>query len=271
MKPSLNVLLIHGAWAGSWVWDELQPRLQALGYATCAVDLPGNGQDQTPPEQVSLDLYLQHLQARIASARSTTSSDAPWVVIAHSGAGVIATALAEAMPERIAGLVYIAGMMLPSGMGFAELIRRLQHQHPQVAGIGPYLLWNTERTQSRVPPIAAREIFFQDMNDESAMAAAVRLSAQPEGGRALVAEWSAERAGQIPRLYIEATLDRSVVLPLQRAMQELVPGAHIESLISGHAPQVSMPDAVISALEPFLHGLAPEPGAFLPGMGGIGK
>lgn len=271
MKPSLNVLLIHGAWAGSWVWDELQPRLQALGYATCAVDLPGNGQDQTPLEQVSLDLYLQYLQARIASARSTTSSDAPWVVIAHSGAGVIATALAEAMPERIAGLVYIAGMMLPSGMGFAELIRRLQHQHPQVAGIGPYLLWNTERTQSRVPPIAAREIFFQDMNDESAMAAAVRLSAQPESGRALVAEWSAERAGRIPRLYIEATLDRSVVLPLQRAMQELVPGAHIESLISGHAPQVSMPDAVISALEPFLHGLAPEPGAFLPGMAGIGK
>jgi len=248
----MNLMLIHGAWAGSWVWQKLQARLEPLGYVTCAVDLPGNGCDNTPAEDVNLDLYIQHVTSQMDKQAG------PWVVISHSGAGVIATALAEAMPERVLGVVYIAGMMLPSEMGFADLIQRLQKQYPEVAGIGPHLLWNASGTLSRVPPIAAREIFFQDLNDEEAMSAAGRLTAQPEGGRALVASWTQERAGSVPRLYIEATLDRSVVLPLQRAMQEAVPGAQIESLVSGHAPQVSMPDDVMRVLEPFLRGLSHE-------------
>jgi pimeloyl-ACP methyl ester carboxylesterase len=250
MSKPMNILLIHGAWAGSWVWDKLQPRLQSLGYSTCAVDLPGNGRDDTPAEQVTLDLYVQYAQERIEK------EEGPWIIISHSGAGVLATAIGEALPERIAGIVYIAGMMLPSGIGFSDLINRLKDQYPEVAGIGPHLLWNSEKTLSQVPPSAAREIFFQDLNDEEAVSAAERLTAQPEGGRSMVAQWTAERVGKIPRLYIEATLDQSVVLPLQRAMQEDIPDAHVESLVSGHAPQVSMPDEVIRVLTPFLRNLS---------------
>ena len=29
---SRNVILIHGAWAGGWVWDELLPALREAGY-----------------------------------------------------------------------------------------------------------------------------------------------------------------------------------------------------------------------------------------------
>ena len=51
------------------------------------------------------------------------------------------------------------------------------------------------------------------------MAAAQRFCSQPEGTRALVANWTAERFGRLPRLYVEATEDRSVVLAVQRKMQ----------------------------------------------------
>ena len=43
------VILIHGAWQGSWVWARFTPYLEAAGLAAHAVDLPGNGVDGTDP------------------------------------------------------------------------------------------------------------------------------------------------------------------------------------------------------------------------------
>ena len=95
------------------------------------------------------------------------------------------------------------------------------------------------------------EIFLQDLPREQAMAAAQRFCSQPEGTRALVSEWTAERFGRLPRLYVEATEDRSVVLAAQRKMQALVPGAQVVSLACGHVPQVVQTAAVAEALLAF--------------------
>jgi len=67
----------------------------------------------------------------------------------------------------------------------------------------------------------------------------------------LIPTWSPERFGRLPRLYVEAKKDRSVVLPVQRRMQQLVPGAEVVSLDTGHVPQVAAPEAVASALAAF--------------------
>jgi pimeloyl-ACP methyl ester carboxylesterase len=42
--------------------------------------------------------------------------------VGHSGGGLTASQVAELVPERVAALVYLVGMMLPSGMTFADLI-----------------------------------------------------------------------------------------------------------------------------------------------------
>ena len=63
---------------------------------------------------------------------------------------------------------------------------------------------------------------------------------------------TAERYGRIPRLYIETLDDRSVILPVQRAMQVLAPGASVVSLPTGHAPQLSAPARLAEAIIPFL-------------------
>ena len=34
------VVLIHGAWQGSWAWDAFVPLLEAHGLEVVAVDLP---------------------------------------------------------------------------------------------------------------------------------------------------------------------------------------------------------------------------------------
>jgi len=71
--------------------------------------------------------------------------------------------------------------------------------------------------------------------------------------------WTPERFGSIPRLYVEATLDRSVPLVTQRAMQDRVPGARVVTLDSDHAPQLSAREALVAALVDFCAVVGPRP------------
>ncbi|RRV70147.1 alpha/beta fold hydrolase [Stutzerimonas stutzeri] len=238
-----DVVLIHGAWAGSWVWDSLQDGLRDAGHRPRAVDLPGNGSDATPLAEVSLQRYVEHVGALIETLSG------PIHLVAHSGGGITATAVAERYAERIAGVTYVAGMMLPSGMGFGELCAELAPDFPEVSGIGPYL--EAAPGGSRVPGDAACALFFHDAPAQAAIAAARRLTVQPNGGRDVAAQWTAARFGRLPRLYIEATQDRSVLPRVQQRMQQLVPGAEHVRLDCGHAPQLAMPDALLAALLDF--------------------
>ena len=242
------LVLIHGAWQGSWSFAVLTPFLEAAGFAVHAVDLPGNGSDATPPEAVSLDLYVAHVVAEIARLGR------PVALVAHSGGGVIASQVAETVPDMVTRIVYIAGMMLPDGMGFSDLIADLLADYPEVSGIGPHLDWSADRLTSRVPEAAALAFFFDDCPPAAARAAARALTPQPEGGRAVRPHLTAARFGRVPRLYVEARADRSVVPILQRRMQALVPGAAIASLPTGHAPQVAAPRLLAETLLPFLSG-----------------
>lgn len=244
------VVLIHGAWAGAWVWDRLVPLLEAADLQTAAVDLPGSGVDPTPATRVSLELCVARVGERLSRLDGRVS------LVAHSGGGVIASAVAEAMPDRIARIAYVAGMMLPDGMSFASLVDSMRREHPEAVGIGPHLVWSVDGLVSRVPEKAAVKVFFHDCPAQAARAAARRLSPQAERGRALIAQLTAERFGRVPRLYVEAQDDRTVIHAVQRRMCELVPGAKRITMSTGHAPQLSAPRRLADALLPFLR----EPG-----------
>lgn len=242
------VLLIHGAWQGSWAFAALLPLLQAAGLRPVAVDLPGNGADGRQPETASLEAYLNHLGHVLEAV------DGPVSVVGHSGGGIVATALAERWPDRVARLAYIAGMMLPPAMTFADLLRRERASDRALVGIGTHLTWPKPGLVSAVPPEAGARIFLNDLPHASAIKLARKLTPQGENGRSIAANWTAERFGRVPRLYVECLRDLSVAHEFQRRMQEMVPGAWRISLNTGHAPQASAPGKLAAALIPWLRG-----------------
>lgn len=243
-----SVILIHGAWQGSWVWARLVPYLEGAGLRTIPVDLPGNGADGSSPESASLARYVEHVGAIIAA---TTS---PVALVGHSGGGVVATAVAERFRERVERVAYIAGMMLPPGMGFGDVLNDMKAAETGLLGIGPHLVWSDDRRVSSVPTEAAADIFLNDVPRDEALRLAGGLTPQGEGGRAISTTWTPGRFGTVPRLYVECADDRSVLLPVQRRMQELVPGAARVTLDAGHAPHVSQPARLAEVLVPFLKG-----------------
>lgn len=247
---SRHIVLIHGAWQGSWAFDAWAPSLRASGWNVHAVDLPGNGWGPQADAPANLDSYCDAVVAVIEAI------GAPVVLLGHSGGGITASQVAERIPERLQALVYLAGMMLPSGMTFIELIQQCQAAQPEqdFAGISRHLSFSADGRSSTVAPAGALETFLHDCPPEAAQRAASLLRPQPESGRDLRPQLSAARYGRVPRLYIEALLDRSVTLPLQRAMQRLSPGAQVLSLACGHVPQLACPQALTELLD---HALAP--------------
>ncbi|WP_420390325.1 alpha/beta fold hydrolase [Marinobacter sp.] len=245
-EQTTTAVLIHGAWAGGWVWETITPYLKEQGFNVMAPDLPGCGSRLGNPADASLSQCVDDLEKMLQKV------EGPLLLVGHSGGGAVATQLAEAIPERVIGVAYLAGMMLPSGTGFGQIVSDMLEQYPEASGIGPFLTWEDNGQVSRVPADAIRQIFLQDVSESIAEQAIPRFNPQAEGSRMLVPHWTDARFGKLPRLYIEARQDRSVILPVQRRMQQLVPGASIVSLDTGHVPQVAAPGCVALALAEFV-------------------
>ncbi len=225
-----RLVFIHGAWAGPWVWNAVIEPLENAGIEPHAVTLPGVGH-WAPEEEVELGDLVSSVLDQIADLDGTL------VLAGHSGGGIVATQVAELIPDRIAGVAYVAGMMLPPGMSYRDLCAGLGFHQP--VGVGPYLELTADGRGSVVPPEVAASIFFHLAEPESAITAARRLVPQMDTARSIAPTWTAERFGRIPRLYIEALHDRSLPLDVQRRMQQLSPGAEVLALDSDHAPQLS--------------------------------
>ena len=63
-------LLVHGAFHGAWCWQKLVAELEKRGHRAKAIDLPGQGEDQTPLKEVTLDTMVDKIIAEM--------SDLPW-------------------------------------------------------------------------------------------------------------------------------------------------------------------------------------------------
>ncbi len=102
-------LLIHGSWHGAWCWYKITARLEAAGHTVIVPDLPSHGRDWTPPGQLTMQDYVDTV-TRILDAAAE-----PVVLVVHSRNGIVAAQAAEARPERIRTLVYLASYLPPIG------------------------------------------------------------------------------------------------------------------------------------------------------------
>ncbi|CUR56829.1 Esterase (fragment) [metagenome] len=173
----------------------------------------------------------------------------PVFLVGHSGGGATVTAAGQRYAHRVTGAVYVAGMMLPSGVGFAQLCGEVTSS---IDGVVPHLRRTRDRLGTTVPREAGAALFFQRAGADDAIAASRRLSPQLDSGLALVPRWTADKFGRIPRLYIEARHDRAVPLTLQRHMQRRSPGASVVTLASDHCPQLSATDRLTDSLVDFM-------------------
>ena len=92
------------------------PLLQEQGHTVTAVDLPGNGNDDTPLAEVTLETYAEYLCGVL------DSQDGPSVLVGHSLGGISISRAAELRPGKVAVLVYLTAVLLQDGETFMSAV-----------------------------------------------------------------------------------------------------------------------------------------------------
>ncbi len=213
-------VLIHGSWHGAWRWYKVVPRLEQAGHTALAIDLPGHGRDWTPPQDVSMQTYVD----RVCGVLDTLPE--PAILVGHSRGGIVISQAAESRPEKIKALVYLAAFLIPNGEAML-----------------PTALSDTESL------IVSNLTLNEEQGWHMLKAEAwTLLTPEPNAPVATPLELTEANFGRVPRTYITCLADRGVSPALQKTMYTRLPCQQVISLNTSHSPFLSAPDELVKHL-----------------------
>lgn len=198
-----RIVLVHGAFAGGWVWEPVRARLNDAGHSTETLDLPGSGADPTPVAEVTLEGYGTRVCEVLAVGE-------PAVLVGQSMGGMAVTQAAALRPDVITRLVYAAAFAPAAGQSLADLVTYPEAADDQVQA---NLVVEGEPPVAILPPAKARDALCNACTEEQASWAVSRLGAQPLavfGMPVSVPEENRAAFEALPRAYILTTRDRAI-------------------------------------------------------------
>jgi pimeloyl-ACP methyl ester carboxylesterase len=217
-----TLCLLHGAWHEPSCWEPLRERLEALGHATAAPDLP-------------LHDPAAGWEQRIAPAvEALEGADEPIVVVVHSQSSALGPLVADKRPVSM--LVYLCPRMgsvePPPGAPepFREGITFPPDRPDGTSAWGPDVA--TEFMYSRLPPEDAREL-----------AQRLRPMAMPPG------EYPLRRHPDVPVALLYASGDEFFEPDFERFMARELLGIDPIELEGGHFPMIEDPSGLATLLD----------------------
>lgn len=233
-----HYVLVHGAWEGSWTWDDTSPALRRRGHMATAIDLPGSHGNEQPIPQVTMASYVQTV------ADAIRPLDHKVILVGHSLAGAVISQVAELMPEKIERLIYVAAFLLKNGETVLEAMQR----DPDGEFL-PELTFSEDQSYATASEETLRTIAFHDVGDEAIRHALPRMAekqaTEPFMANVAVSE---KNFGSVPKTYIRTTIDKITSPALQDAMIVNWDVEAVHVLPSGHFPTLSMPERLADAL-----------------------
>src|SRR5579859_4500318 len=104
-------LLVPGAWHSGRCWERVVPLLESAGHRVFAPSLTGLGDKaHLLSAKVGLDTHVDDVVGLISEEELTDV-----VLVGHSYAGLVISAAANQVPDRIAHLVYLDAMVPEDG------------------------------------------------------------------------------------------------------------------------------------------------------------
>lgn len=234
-----HYLLVHGAWGGAWYWRETLSHLTRAGHRAHAVTLTGCG------ERAHLLTPAIDLETHIADVLGALDAEEMQgcILVVHSYAGMLGTAVADRRPGQIAHLVYVdavlpaPGESWSSGQPAETRAARIAsaERDPQYAFAAP-------------DPTAAFGL-------TGPAADWVRRRQTPHPGHTYTQplDFDPKRVAAVPRTFISCTAPRLPTIDVARARMADPAfwggawngggGVRVVEMATGHDPMVSEPEA----------------------------
>lgn len=234
-------VLVHGAFHGAWCWTKLIPEIEKRGHRAVAFDMPGNGEDRTPHEQVTLEGYAQRIGVALNAEKE------PVVLVGHSLGSMAVSLATERFHDRIHRLVYLAGCVPTDGHSLYTFMESMDHPAETIAPMPPpghpwHGLNNAPNLET------AKDVFYNECSAEDVAFALPRLCTQPNAPRVTPVRLSPERYGRVRRAFIGCTEDRAMA-PFRQKITIAQGGCEPNVLLpTDHSPFLTMPDRLASEL-----------------------
>ena len=111
-------VLVHGMWHGGWCWKKVTPLLRAAGHEVHIVTLSGVG-ERAHLHYPDIDMNT-HIQDVVGVLEYEDLNQV--ILVGHSLSGFMVPAVAERVPERIAHIVNLDGVLPIEGKSFKEIM-----------------------------------------------------------------------------------------------------------------------------------------------------
>ena len=225
-------VLLHGAWHGGWCYARVAARLRAAGHDVFTPTLTGLGERaHLAHPEIGLSTHVTDI---VNVLRYEDLRDV--VLCGHSYGGLVISGAVEAVPDRVAALVFLDAFIPESGQSLQDLIPETQRAHQLAAA---------EANGGYIPPIPAATFGVNDRDRDYVDAQCVP-QALPTFREGLTLTGARERVAH--KTYLRAGTYRSNPFDAARDRVAGTPGWVVESIPSGHDVMLDAPEALAAAL-----------------------
>ena len=111
-------LICHGAWSAGWAWRKVRPLLTAAGHTVFTPTYTGLG------ERAHLAHPLVDLETHIADILAVIHCEdlRDVILVGHSYGGMVATGVADRVPDRVRHLLYLDAFVPADGQSLQDLV-----------------------------------------------------------------------------------------------------------------------------------------------------
>jgi len=110
-------VVAHGAWSAGWAWKKMRSRLSARGHELWTPTYTGQGERvHLASNDVRLDTHIEDV-VKVLEFEDLR----PVVLLGHSYGGMVATGVADRVPERISQLIYLDAFVPRHGQSLFDL------------------------------------------------------------------------------------------------------------------------------------------------------
>ncbi len=111
-------ILIHGMWHGGWCWEKLSALLKTAGHNVHAPTLAGLAERADMlNDDIDLNTHVQEIMDLISYNNLRDV-----ILVGHSSGGFMAPVVADKIPERVAHIVNLDGIVPENGKSLADLM-----------------------------------------------------------------------------------------------------------------------------------------------------
>lgn len=236
-----HFLLVHGAWHGAWCWQRVLPGLIQAGHRAHAVTLTGVG-ERAHLLHPDIDLET-HIEDVMAAMDAEELVDV--VLVVHSYAGMLGTAVADRRPERLRHLVYLDAVLPKPGESWSST-------HASATRLARIEAAQADPMNSFQAPDPA--VFGLSGADHAWVQR--RQTRHPGKPYTHMLDFDALRVARVSRTFINCTEPPLGTIEASRLRMTdpkfwdgaWLPGSNVIEMKTGHDPMISDPNGLLKLL-----------------------